>query len=223
MTDLGDFYFSHGNSPGPSHRRCHEIRRFFSLILLCVSSARRRGGRDGLHRAARRRQAERQGQGHTLKRVIELRGRNGAQQLERLTPSPSPVRAAACARSSERGNHQRAHTGRARALARRWNSSRLNLDSDGVFTIVDQEAQKIRRCSNSGSTTRFAAAAAAARRCGPSSFSMDAVEGRDDADRRRLGRGRSTVRLRTHPRVTCPPIAISRAANRCCPWRWTTT
>jgi hypothetical protein len=82
----------------------------------------------------------------SLKRVIELRGRNGAQQpaVWKIVLSEPGARGGVREVEVQRGKIISERTPVARGpLGESMDFSRLNLDSDGVFTIVDQEAQKI--------------------------------------------------------------------------------
>ena len=82
----------------------------------------------------------------SLKRVVELRGRNGAQQpaVWKITLSEPGSRGGLREVEVQRGKIIGERTPVARGpLGEPMDFNRLNLDSDGVFTIVDQEAQKI--------------------------------------------------------------------------------
>ena len=82
----------------------------------------------------------------SLKRVIEMRGRNGTQQpaVWTITLSEPGSRGGVREVEVQRGKIIGERTPVTRGpLGEPMDFSRLNLDSDGVFTIVDQEAQKI--------------------------------------------------------------------------------
>lgn len=82
----------------------------------------------------------------SLKRVIELRGRNGTTQpaVWKIVLSEPGSRGGVREVEVQRGKIISERSPVARGpLGEVMDFSRLNLDSDGVFTIVDQEAQKI--------------------------------------------------------------------------------
>ena len=84
------------------------------------------------------------GQG-SLKRVIEMRGRSGAPQpaVWKIVLSEPGARGGVREVEVQRGKVIAERTPVARgSLGEAMDFSRLNLDSDGVFTIVDQETKK---------------------------------------------------------------------------------
>lgn len=81
---------------------------------------------------------------NTLNRVIELRGRSGSPQPSVWKVVVDEQRARGGVRELEvqRGKIIGERTPTARATSSPMNFNQLNLDSEGAFTIADQEAQK---------------------------------------------------------------------------------
>jgi hypothetical protein len=79
-----------------------------------------------------------------LERVVEVRGRSGAPQPEvwRIVIDDPGARGGVRELEVQRGRVIAERTPTARPLGRPMNFNQLNLDSEGVFTIVNQEAQK---------------------------------------------------------------------------------
>ncbi|MHA3775320.1 hypothetical protein ACXR0O_27675 [Verrucomicrobiota bacterium sgz303538] len=84
-----------------------------------------------------------QGEG-ALNRVLEVRGRFGAPQPQvwKVTLQESGARGGLRELEIQRGKVISERTPVSRGLAGAMNFNQLNLDSDGVFTVANQEAQK---------------------------------------------------------------------------------
>jgi hypothetical protein len=81
-----------------------------------------------------------------LNRVVELRGRNGAPQPQvwKVVAADPAARGGVQEADIQRGKviGQRTPTGRPGGPGAPMDLNRLNLDSDGAFTVADQELQK---------------------------------------------------------------------------------
>jgi hypothetical protein len=80
----------------------------------------------------------------TLNRVLEVRGRNGAPQPDvwKITVQESQARGGLREYDVQRGRIIAQRTPTSRSYGGVMNFGQLNLDSDGVFTIVNQETQE---------------------------------------------------------------------------------
>ena len=81
-----------------------------------------------------------------LNRVIEVRGRNGTPQPDvwKVIASDPSARGGLVEAEVQRGKiiSQRTPTGRAAGSSQTMDFNQLNLDSDGAFTVANQELQK---------------------------------------------------------------------------------
>ena len=79
-----------------------------------------------------------------LNRVVEVRGRNGSPQPEvwKVTVDDAQARGGLREYEVQRGKIIAQRTPTSRSFGSPMNFNQLNLDSDGLFTIVNQEAQK---------------------------------------------------------------------------------
>jgi hypothetical protein len=79
-----------------------------------------------------------------MNHVVELRGRNGNPQPDvwKVTVEDPDARGGLREFDVQRGRVIAQRTPTARSFGRPMNFNQLNLDSDGLFTIVNQEAQK---------------------------------------------------------------------------------
>lgn len=79
-----------------------------------------------------------------LNRVVEVRGRNGSPQPDvwKVTVDDPQARGGIREYEVQRGKIIAQRTPTSRSFGGAMNFNQLNLDSDGLFTIVDQEAKK---------------------------------------------------------------------------------
>lgn len=111
----------------------------FSILSQAVSAADPAGTAYGALRIVGREQGE-----DALNRVLEVKGRFGSPQPQvwKVTLKDPKARGALRELDIQRGRVISERTPVARSFGEVMNFNQLNLDSDGVFTIANQEAEK---------------------------------------------------------------------------------
>lgn len=111
---------------------------FLALLLLAPVAARANDTAYTALRVLGKRDAA------ALNNVVEVRGRMGAPQPDvwKVVVDDKQARGGVREVEVQRGRIVAERTPMSRGLGSRMNFNQLNLDSDGVFTVVNQEAQK---------------------------------------------------------------------------------